>query len=165
MPGKQTMGSNFVAAPLIGHNSVVSLHFTLRLENGEKIDSTFDAGKPAQLRIGDGNLLPGFERCLFGLKSGDAQEFRLDAEQAFGKVNPNNINFIHRDKFPKDILPEPGLMVSFAAVGGELPGIVKSVHGAQIRMDFNHPLAGRVILFTVSIIDVREGLLSSVEQS
>ena len=156
------MSDNEVHAPRIGPNSRVKLHFTLRLASGEQIDSTTGSG-PAELRIGDGNLLPGFERCLIGLKSGDADDFELEAEQAFGKVNPNNINFIHRDKFPGDMQLEPGLMVSFAAVGGELPGIVESIHGDQIRVDFNHPLAGRKIVFEVSVIDVQEGLLSSIE--
>ncbi|MBV1907637.1 MAG: peptidylprolyl isomerase [Pseudomonadales bacterium] len=150
-------------AQTIGPNSRVKLHFALSLMNGEPIDSTASSG-PAQLRVGDGNLLPGFERCILGLSTGDSRRFELSEEQAFGKVNPNNINYIHRDKFADDIQLEPGLMVSFAGVGGELPGIVKSVHEQQILVDFNHPLAGRALVFEVTILDVQEGLLSSVQE-
>ncbi len=155
------MGS--AAAARIGPNSRVKLHFTLYLESGELVDSTGDA-KPAELRIGDGNLLPGFERCLLGLQAGDSNSVLLPSEQAFGSVNNNNINFIERSRFPEDMQLEPGLMISFAAIGGELPGIVKSVHGEQVRVDFNHPLAGRAICFEFRIVEVYQGLLPVLEE-
>ena len=142
----------------IGPNSRVKLHFTLCLENGEVVDSTRDADS-AELRIGDGKLLPGFEYCLIGLRAGDSRSCKLEPEKAFGTVNPNNISFIERSRFPDTMQLEPGLMVSFAAVGGELPGVVVSLHGKQVRVDFNHPLAGRIIIFEFEIIAVYEGLL------
>jgi len=154
---------NSVADSNIGPNSRVNLHFSLNLENGEVVDSTKNSG-PAALRIGDGKLLPGFEACLIGLRAGDCRSFRLEPEKAFGTVNTNNISFIERARFPDTMQLEPGLMVSFAAVGGELPGIVVSLHGEQIRVDFNHPLAGRVIIFELEILAVYEGLLSLYEE-
>ena len=54
----------------IGQNTEVTLHFALRLENGDTVDSTFDKA-PATFKVGDGNLLPGFEAALFGFKAGD----------------------------------------------------------------------------------------------
>ena len=151
------------SSPEIGPNSRVKLHFSLSLENGDVVDST-RSSEPAELRIGDGNLLPGFERCLVGLRAGDSRSFRLEPEQAFGEVNTNNISFIERTRFPDSMQLEPGLMVSFAAVGGELPGIVLSLHGEQVRVDFNHPMAGRVVLFELEIIAVYEGLLPLIQE-
>lgn len=154
---------NSAADSKIGPNSRVKLHFTLCLESGEVVDSTRASG-PAELRIGDGKLLPGFEDCLKGLRAGECSSCRLEPENAFGAVNSNNISFIERTRFPDTMQLEPGLMVSFAAVGGELPGVVVSVHGEQVRVDFNHPLAGRVILFELEIIAVYEGLLPLVQE-
>lgn len=54
----------------IGQNTEVTLHFALHLENGDTVDSTFDKA-PATFKVGDGNLLPGFENALFGFKAGD----------------------------------------------------------------------------------------------
>jgi FKBP-type peptidyl-prolyl cis-trans isomerase SlpA len=73
----------------IEQGSLVEMHFSLALESGELIDSNF-AGKPARFRIGDGNVLPGFEETLLGLETGMEVEKLIPAEQAFGLVNPDN---------------------------------------------------------------------------
>ena len=61
--------------PRIGQNTEVTLHFALRLENGDTVDSTFDKS-PATFKVGDGNLLPGFEAAIFGFKAGDVRTLR-----------------------------------------------------------------------------------------
>ena len=64
------MTDQVLAEQRIGQNTEVTLHFALRLENGDTVDSTFDKA-PATFKVGDGNLLPGFEAALFGFKAGD----------------------------------------------------------------------------------------------
>ncbi|WP_341707520.1 FKBP-type peptidyl-prolyl cis-trans isomerase [Halopseudomonas sp.] len=138
----------------IGHESEVTLHFTLKLPNGDVVDTTTDK-QPATFKIGDGSLLPGFEQVLFGLKSGDCRSFDIEPERGFGPGSEQNIQTIARDQFDEMEL-EPGLLVIFAdAAGGELPGVVKQVHDSVVEVDFNHPLAGKVITFDVEIVDVR----------
>ena len=132
----------------------VTLHFSLRLDDGGMIDSNFD-GTPATFCVGDESLLPGFERALFGLKAGDQASYRLRPEQAFGQHNPSNIQRIPRDQFAADLQLQPGLVVSFAdARQTELPGTIAAVEGNMVVVDFNHPLAGREIQFDVKIIAV-----------
>lgn len=65
----------------IGHDSEVTLHFTVKLPNGEVVDSTADKS-PATFKVGDGNLLPGFEQSLFGLKAGDQRTFEIEPSTA-----------------------------------------------------------------------------------
>lgn len=132
----------------------VRLHFALYLESGEEVDTT-RRGDPAMLTMGDGNLLPGFEAVLVGMRAGDDAQIVLEAEQAFGPHRAENVQLLRRDRFGADIVPETGLMVSFTAPGGELPGVVREVMEDHVEVDFNHPLAGRRIVFDVSIIDVR----------
>ncbi|UAW99039.1 FKBP-type peptidyl-prolyl cis-trans isomerase [Halopseudomonas nanhaiensis] len=138
----------------IGHDSEVTLHFTVKLPSGEVVDST--AGKsPATFKVGDGSLLPGFEQSLFGLKAGDQRAFEIEPERGFGPGNPQNIQTVPRGQFNEMEL-EPGLLVIFQdAAGGELPGVVKTVHDTTVDVDFNHPLAGKIITFDVEIIAVR----------
>lgn len=138
----------------IGPGTTVTLHFALRLEDGEEIDSTY--GKdPAVFTVGDGNLLPGFEQALFGLKPGDEQVLTISPEDGFGQHNPSNIQEIPRDQFGDDIELEEGLMLSFAdAKKAELPGVVSEFDDEKVVIDFNHPLAGRDILFDVAILNV-----------
>ena len=139
---------------MIGEGSQVTLHFALRLATGELIDSNFDAA-PATFRVGDGNLLPAFERALFGMSAGQQKTMTIAAEQGFGQRNPNNIQHFKRGQFASDMPLEVGLMVSFAdAQNMELPGVVKSIVGDDVTIDFNHPLAGCSIEFEVHILTV-----------
>ena len=138
----------------IGAQSRVTLHFALLLETGEEVDTTRRA-RPATFEMGDGSLLPGFEKALVGMQAGDDAQLLLDAADAFGEQNPGNVRLLGVDRFP-GIELEPGLIVSFAAPDGELPGVVKKVFPSTVQVDFNHPLAGRRIIFDVSIIKVEK---------
>ena len=138
----------------IGQNTQVTLHFALRLENGDTVDSTFDKS-PATFKVGDGSLLPGFEAALFGFKAGDKRTLEILPENAFGQPNPQNVQIIPRSQF-KDMELSQGLLVIFNdAANTELPGVVKAFDDEQVTIDFNHPLAGKTLTFDVEIKDVQ----------
>ena len=151
--------SNSIQA--ITADSKVSMHFALRMEGvsddkKDEIDSTFNA-KPAEFTLGDGNLLPGFEEFLIGLTTGDHKTFIVPAEKAFGQTNPQNIQEMKRSTFAVDMPLSPGLVVSFAdAAKAELPGVIKSIEGDYVIVDFNHPLAGKDLEFEVQILSVAD---------
>ena len=130
----------------------VTLHFSLVLEDGHIIDSNFES-EPATFSVGDGNLLPGFESTLIGLVNGDEREFTIPPEQAFGQHNPQNVQAIERGNFDQEEL-ELGAMFSFQNGDGELPGVIVDVDDNEVMIDFNHPLAGKNIIFQVKIIDI-----------
>jgi FKBP-type peptidyl-prolyl cis-trans isomerase SlpA len=137
----------------INHDTQVTLHFTLNWRGGDPIDSTKDKG-PATFKVGDGSLLPGFEQSLFGLKAGDQRSFQIEPERGFGPGNPQNVQNVPRDQFVEMEL-ETGLMIIFRdAAGGEMPGMVKTIHDTTVDVDFNHPLAGKTITFDVEILEV-----------
>ncbi len=132
----------------------VTLHFSLKLENGDVIDSTFNKA-PATFAVGDGSLLPGFERKLFGLHKGERAQFSVLPEDAFGQPNPNNVQHFKREQFDPALELHKGLVISFAdASKAELPGVVSEFDAQQVVVDFNHPLAGHTISFDVQIVDV-----------
>lgn len=137
----------------IGEGTRVTLHFSILFEDGQEIDGT-RTGEPATFTFGDGSLLPGFEAALVGLQRGDARQVTLPPEQAFGEHNPGNLRRLPRTQFGADLALEPGLIVSFASPEGELPGVVRSLDGATVEVDFNHPLAGRTLIFDVAIDEV-----------
>jgi FKBP-type peptidyl-prolyl cis-trans isomerase SlpA len=135
----------------VGEGTRVSLNFSLSLEDGSEIDSNFDR-EPVSFSVGDGSLLPGFERLLFGMAAGDRQLFSVAPEAAFGMPNDNNIQEVNRDQFDADTSLEIGLLYSFAdAAGGELPGLIVGCDHDTVTVDFNHPLAGHTVLFDVLI--------------
>lgn len=135
----------------ISEGTRVFLNFSLTLEDGSEVDSNFE-GEAVSFAVGDGSLLPGFERRLFGMRAGDRQLFQVPPEDAFGQPNENNVQKISRDHFDDEIELELGLVCSFAdAAGGELPGMVVAFDDEEVTVDFNHPLAGRTILFDAQI--------------
>lgn len=141
---------------VIGDNSEVILHFDLTLEDGTAADSTRVNKKPAKMVMGDGSLTPNFEACLRGLKKGDKKSFTLAANDAFGMPNPDNIYHLDRSKFDSDMQLQEGMIMGFSQPdGSELPGIIRSIAGQSVTVDFNHPLTGQTVVFKVEIIEVR----------
>ncbi|PTC01166.1 FKBP-type peptidyl-prolyl cis-trans isomerase [Thalassospira xiamenensis] len=139
----------------IEHGHEVVMHFTIKLSDGSTADSTKVSGRPAKFRMGDGNLTENFESCLVGLRAGDEREFELAAKDAFGEPNPDNIYHVDATKFSAETKPEVGAIIAFTQPDGtDLPGIVRSVEGNSVTVDFNHPLAGQPVTFAVEIISV-----------
>lgn len=137
----------------------VTLHFSLSLTDGTVIDSNYE-GRPATFTVGDGNLLPGFEEALAGALADQTIEVVLPAAQAFGDINPANVQTFPRQRFAGLLANttdpvEPGTVVSFTDSGGnEIPGVLKQIGELNVVIDFNHPLAGRDIVFKATIISV-----------
>jgi FKBP-type peptidyl-prolyl cis-trans isomerase SlpA len=139
---------------VIEPNTRITLNFSLALETGEEVDSNFGQD-PVSFVMGDGSLLPGFERRLLGMRAGDEAEFRIPSEEGFGDPQDDNIQEISRREFDEGASLEPGMLFSFAdAAGGEVPGMIAAVGEDKVTVDFNHPLSGRTIHFRVRIARV-----------
>lgn len=138
----------------IGPGRKVTMHFAIKLEDGQIIDSNFEKS-PVEFEVGDGNIPDGFESALTGLKVGDHVELTIAPERGFGQHNPSNIQRMKRSDF-KDMDLEPGLVVSFQEPGGEIPGVVVEFDDANVSVDFNHPLAGKTLTFEVKVLQVTE---------
>lgn len=138
----------------IGPERQVTLHFAIKLESGEVVDST-EGKSPATFTVGDGNLLPGFEQSLYGLKAGDKRLIAIEPEHGFGQPNPQNVQVMPRGNFAGMELSEGLLIIFNDAANAELPGVVKQFDDAQVTIDFNHPLAGKRLTFEVEIVEVQ----------
>ncbi|MDQ8935887.1 FKBP-type peptidyl-prolyl cis-trans isomerase [Acinetobacter rudis] len=137
----------------ISNGAQVDLHFSVSIENGVEIDNTRGRENPVSLVIGDGSLLPGFEKALFGLRAGDRRTVSLPPEDAFGPWNPENIQRFDTVKFEQT--PVVGHMIEFEdKAKTSLFGVVQSVNDDITEVDFNHPLAGKNITFEVEIFKV-----------
>lgn len=139
---------------LIAPGTVVTLNFSLALEDGTVVDSNLDE-EPVTFTVGDGNLLPGFEKAMLGLQAGDERELLITPENGFGMPNPTNQQEVPRSDFPDDIELSVGLVLSFSdAQNTELPGVIKEIGDEKVMVDFNHPLAGRSLVFSIKIHSV-----------
>ena len=140
----------------IADGSTVELHFEVSLPNGTVIDSTFGRDKPVTLTIGDESFLAGFEPVLINLKAGDTRTAHLPPDQAFGDWNGENVQSFPRTKFSlSEPNPVVGMMMEFADTGqNTLAGVISEVTEDEVKVDFNHPLAGQDVLFKVKIFKV-----------
>ncbi len=137
----------------IAEGTRVTLHFSLCLADGQEIDAPRD-GAPATFVVGDGKLPEGFERALFGLAAGANERLDVSPEQAFGLSREENVRLMPLEKFDPGIDLEPGVVVAFSGPDGDRPGVIKSLQGALVVVDFNHPLAGKCLILDVSILAV-----------
>jgi len=118
------------------------------------VDSNFDQ-EPVSLEVGDGKLLPGFESRLYGLEAGDEASFEIPVDDAFGPHNDDNVQVFDIDQFADAEELVPGLVMNFTdAANGDVPGVILQVTDDKVEVDFNHPLAGRSLIFDVKIHSV-----------
>ena len=134
--------------------SRVTLHFSLALEDGTEAVSTFGED-PLEFTMGDGTLRPGMELALYGLKSGDRQTLTLEPEQAYGYHDEEKIHDIDREQFPNGISLEAGQIIGFTMPNGdETAGMIIELDENEVVVDFNHPLAGKEVVFEVEVLEV-----------
>lgn len=140
--------------PEIQYGYRVTLHVRIRTADDRVVEDTFGEA-PLELVMGDGTLHPNLELGLYGMKAGQEQTLTLTSKQAFGERDPTNVHWLDRADFPADIEPEPGLIIGFATPEGEeIPGSVLEVEAGRVKVDFNHPLAGKPIHFDAKILKV-----------
>lgn len=134
----------------------VTLHFSIVLENGLVAETTFD-DDPIEYVVGDGTLNEGLEATLYGMQEGESQTVQLAPEQAFGLHDPENFQQMERSGFPSDMPLEPGTVIGFTTPNNdEVPGTIRETSGDRVTIDFNHPLAGHTLTFTVEIISIEK---------
>lgn len=139
----------------IQSDSQIVVHITMKLADGSAADSTKVHNKPAKIIMGDKSISPAFEAQLIGLKAGDTKEFTLEAVDAFGELNPDNIHYVDASKFSAEAPAKVGNIVNFTQPGGiELPGMITDVSGSSVTVDFNHPLAGQAVTFIIDVVNI-----------
>lgn len=139
----------------------VTLNFALKLADDQVIDSNFGAAAVSFV-IGDGNMLPGFELALMGKRAGERVDAVIPAAQAFGSVNPDNQQRFPRYQFPPDLALSENLLVEFAdASGYKQAGRIVHIGTHDVEIDFNHPLAGKDILFSAEIHNIEPAAVTT----
>ncbi len=148
---------------LIADNMVVSMDYTLTVDN-EVIDTTENL-TPIQFIQGHGNVIPGLERELAGLKIGDSKKILVQPVDAYGVFNPNAFTEVSKDQFPPDFEIRIGGEIQVRTVGGNfLTAIIDSTEGENVKLNLNHPLAGKELLFDTKIVDVRAATEQELER-
>jgi FKBP-type peptidyl-prolyl cis-trans isomerase SlyD len=140
---------------IIGDKSVVLFHYTLTVD-GDTVDtSREEGGQPLAYLHGHGNIVPGLEKALAGLKAGDKRTVEVAPGEGYGEHDPRGVQKVPRTQFPTDVEIEEGMMFTAEDEDGVTQVHVKEVGQDYVVVDLNHPLAGETLHFDVEIVEVR----------
>src|SRR4051812_41464291 len=141
---------------VVQDGAVVSLAYTLKLANGEIIDYS-EVDDPLEYLHGAENIIPGLERELTGLHVGDSKEVEVQPADAYGDYDPDEVEVVERSMLPKDMPLQLGTVLAIQDDEGNLSeAIVRAISAKDVTLDFNHPLAGQKLFFSVQVLGVRE---------
>ena len=132
----------------------VIVEFAGMLEDGEIIESSSDSG-PVEFEVGTGVMTPGFESALIGMGVGEEKSIILSPDKAFGHKDEKLLHTIKKSILGQNIKPKPGMVLGMT-VGQKgqtqkIPALVTAVDGDDVIIDFNHPLAGKTISYTLTL--------------
>ena len=135
----------------------VRLHYTGRMENGKKFDST-EGKEPVRITLGDGWNMPGFDLAAEGLAEGEKIRVRIPPALAFGNPDPSRVFKVARASVPADLSLRPGMFITAKTPGGKRMSMaVAAFNAKRVLMDSNHPLAGKTLLFEIELVEIVGG--------
>jgi peptidylprolyl isomerase len=134
------------------NGDTVRVHYTGTLDDGTVFDSSVENGEPLEAILGEGMLIPGFERALLGMKTGDKITVRIEPEDAYGEVSEELLLAVPRDSFPPHLIPEVGLMLQVNTDRGDMDVVIARMTETEIILDANHPLAGQALTFALELV-------------
>ena len=137
----------------------VKVEYEGKFDNGEIFDSSKhgEHSHPLEFVVGKGQVIPGFEEAVIGLKKGDEKEIKLESEEAYG-----NYDSTLKREIPKEVIPEgqeikEGMIIVMQTPEGyKLPARIVSISDDSFTIDLNHPLAGKKLIFNIKVIGVEE---------
>ena len=135
----------------------ITLHYAGVLNNGTEFDNSKTRGQPMEFTIGSGQVISGFNDAVIGMESGETKTFNISAENAYGQVNENAINTFPKNSFPEDFEFTVGMPVQGNDQNGTpFQARITGIGDDNVTVDFNHPLAGEDLNFTVEILNIEE---------
>jgi|SRR5690606_30280599 len=136
---------------------VVSLDYTLRLDDGEVIDSS-DGREPLEYLQGHGQIIPGLENELYGMAVGEEKSVTVSPGDGYGDYDDSRLQQVPLDAFPEGMELEEGMSVRMRdSNSGQLfDAYIDEIGDDAVTLDFNHPLAGETLYFEVKIANLRQ---------
>ena len=136
--------------------NTVSVHYTGTLDSGDVFDSSRER-EPLEFTVGNGQVIPGFDRAVEGLAVGESRKVRLDPGEAYGEPREDLVVEVPRSQFPPQGDPEVGMQVQVqVAPGQNRVATVAEVDEEAITLDLNHPLAGKALTFDVELVGIQD---------
>lgn len=132
----------------------VLVHYKGTLADGTVFDSS-EGRDPLKFTVGAGQVIPGFDKAVTGLEAGESTIAHIPADEAYGQPRQDMMLVIPRASLPADISPAVGDQLKLRNPQGQpVVGIVTAVSGDSLSVDVNHPLAGKDLIFEITVVRV-----------
>ncbi len=140
----------------MGGGDTVRVVYEGKLENGEIFESSERSG-PMEFQIGDNSVIPAFEKAVAGMKVGEKKDITLQPEEAYGPRREELVMSVARKNLGVGIDPRPGMILGMSVERDgqqeKVPAMVTGVTDDTVIVDFNNPLAGRTVTFTITLLE------------
>ncbi|MFQ5674104.1 MAG: peptidylprolyl isomerase [Nitrospinales bacterium] len=147
---------------MITKNKVVTLSYSLKTSDGEEMGQA-DSQEPFSYLHGSGQIVPGLEKEIAGMKIGDKKEVTVSPEEGYGEEIADLRVSVQRSQFPEEMKLVPGQQFSADVAGTQRVFTIMEVQAEQVLVDGNHPLAGKTLHFSVEILGVRDATQEEME--
>ena len=138
----------------VKNGDTVKVHYHGKLRNGDTFDSS-EGREPLEFKVGEGNVIAGFDSGVLDMKPGDKKTLEIPVEQAYGPRNEELLLKYPNEKLPADLKPEKGMQLQLSSQDGQVyPVVVTEVNEAGVVLDANHPLAGEELIFDVELVEI-----------
>ncbi len=132
----------------------VKVHYKGTLTDGTVFDDSHDRG-PLEFTIGEGEIIPGFEKAVTGMSPGETRSAEIPADEAYGEEREDLVATIDRSEFPDDVEPEVGQRLEIRQEEGPpLVVTVTEVGESEVTLNGNHPLAGEDLNFEIELLEI-----------
>jgi len=139
---------------IVQEKSNVSVHYTGTLETGEVFDSSRERD-PLSFTVGEGQMIPGFEKAVKGMKLNETKKITIAPEEAYGDAKPEMVQTITKEQLPPDLNVHVGQqLASQMPDGQQIVVTVTDVKDSEITIDANHPLAGKTLNFEIEVVKI-----------
>ena len=143
----------------VKENNTVKVNYTGKLVDGQIFD-TSEGREPIEFTLGQGQIIPGFEKGLIDMKIKEKKTITIPKEEAYGLVNDTLIQEVQKSELPQDMAPKVGMgLVSKTPDGQEMNLMVVEVKEETIIIDGNHPLAGKDLVFDLEVLEIKETVI------
>lgn len=132
----------------------VSIEYTLTLENKEVVDTNV-GGEPLTYVHGSNQIIPGLENAMEGMEIGDTKHATVEPEDGYGTVIQEAITEARRDQLPPDAWKVGARVQGQGPDEQMLRGLVTEIRDDKATIDFNHPLAGKKLIFEIKVLDIQ----------
>jgi peptidylprolyl isomerase len=132
----------------------VKVHYTGKFGDGMVFDTSID-DEPLEFRIGERQVIPGFEEAVVGMKPGETKTVNIPVDKAYGPHRDDLVQVVDRKQLPASLKPEIGQPLEGRQPDGEIvAATVIDVTESHVTLDANHPLAGKSLTFVIQLIEI-----------